>query len=210
MALTSKYKLAEQAQRIILGGNPTGDREVSIQELILFATQSFSIIVRRTFFEGKSEGESFVNGDFIYSFENVDVSKDGARDEYYSSLPETTVTLPYDMGVYQISRMKHQNKAFIPVSNGFNAMHSGMESSMLEGNIGYYREGDRIYYVNFNDTTGIGKVLMKLIAPIGQVDDEDQVNIPDDIQGEIVQMIVQLYTNEQAAPKDIVNDNVKQ
>ena len=51
---------------------------------------------------------------------------------------------------------------------------------------------------------------MKLIAPIGQVDDEDQVNIPDDIQGEIVQMIVQLYTNEQAAPKDIVNDNVKQ
>src|SRR3990167_3088908 len=208
MSLTSKYRIAEQAQRIIVGGKPTADVEVSVRELIIFVGQAFAKIVSRKFFEMKNEGESLVNGNFIYSFEGT-VKKDTAKDLFYSELPATSVVLPYDMEVQQVSRIKDQASPFIPVNNGFIGLYEGLESGNLEGRIGYFVENGRIYYVNMYQRNKVDNVLMKLVAPIGAVEDEDDINISDEIQLEIVMMAVQLYQAEQAQNKDISNDNVK-
>jgi len=209
MSLTTKYKLAEQAQRILAGGTPTDDNQISIQELLIGVTQAFSSIIRRNYFEGKSIGEPHINGNFIYSFSDITVDKDTNKSLYYSEIPATTVTLPYDMGVYQISRMKDQKDVFVPLQNGFSALFNGLKSFKLEGRIGYYLEGDRIYYENMDIKNKVSTVLMKLIAPIGSVSEEDSINIPDDIQSEIVTMTVQLYVTEQQIPHDEQSDLVK-
>lgn len=208
MSLTSKYRIAEQARNILVGGKSTSDIEVSIRELIIFVGQAFASIVSRKYFEGKNEGESHVNGNFIYPFEE-DVLKDTAKGLFYSVLPATSVTLPYDMEVYQVSRIKDQKAVFVPVSSGFTGLTEGLESGRLEGRIGYFVEDGRIYYVNMDQINKVDTVLMKLVAPIGSVEDEDEINISDDIQLEIVTLANQLYQNEQQNPKDTVNDNVK-
>lgn len=208
MSLTSKYKIAEQTRSILAGGKPTADIEVSIRELIIFVSQAFAFVVSRKYFEGKNEGESHVNGNFIYPFEE-DVLKDTAKDLFYSALPATSVTLPYDMEVYQVSRVKDQRAPFIPVPSGFMGLTEGLESGRLEGRIGYFVENERIYFVNMDQKNKVDTVMMKLVAPIGSVEDEDEINISDDIQLEIVTKAVQLYQNEVAVPKDVINDNVK-
>jgi len=209
MSLTTKYKLAEQAQRILAGGTPTDDNQISIQELVIGVSQAFSSVIRRSYFEGKAIGEPHINGNFIYSFSDITVDRDTNKSLYYSTIPATTVTLPYDMGVYQISRMKDQKDAFVPLQNGFSALFEGLKSFKLEGRIGYYLEGDRIYYENMDVKNKVSTVLMKLIAPIGSVSEEDNINIPDDIQSEIVTMTVQLYATEQQLPHDEQSDLVK-
>ena len=206
--MTTKYKIAEQVLRIIVGGKPTADVEVSVRELIIFVGQAFAKVVSRKFFEMKNEGESLVNGNFIYAFEGA-VKKDTAKDLFYSELPATSVVLPYDMEVQQVSRVKDQASPFIPVNNGFIGLYEGLESGNLEGRIGYFVENGRIYYVNMLQRNKVEDVLMKLVAPIGAVEDEDDINISDDIQMEIVMMAVQLYQNQENKPKDIVNDGVK-
>ncbi len=210
MGLTSKYKLAEQALRIILGGHPTPDSGVKVQELMIFVSQAFSNIVSSTFFQGKSEGEPYINGSFIYSFKDVKVDKDTELDKFFVLMPATTVTLPYDIGVFQVSNMKDQAGAFTPVSSGFEAMTKGLAVQELENEVGYYPEGNRIYFVNMKDTEKSDKVLIKLVAPLGSLGDEDEITVNDDIQLQIVTMTVELYGKAEAQPHDDQNDNVKQ
>lgn len=210
MGLTSKYKLAEQARRIILGGHPTPDSGVKIQELIIHVSQAFANIVRQTFFQGKAEGDPWINGSFIYTFKNVKVEEDKEIDKFFVKMPATTVTLPYDIGVFQVSNMKDQANAFKPVSSGFEAMTMNLDVGRLQGKIGFYQEDNRIYFVNMTDTEKSEKVLVKLVAPLGSIGDEDEITVNDDIQQQIVAMTVQLYRQEEQTPHDDQNDNVKQ
>ena len=210
MSLTSKYKLAEQARRIILGGHPTPDSGAKMQELMLYVSQAFSSIVSRIFFVGKNEGESYVNGNFIYPFEDIKVEKDPVQDKFFSELPATTVTLPYDIGIFQISLEKDQGRVFVPVANGFSGLTEGLEVGLLEGRIAYYLEKNRVYYDNMEEINKVDKVLMKLVAPLGSVEDEDEINVNDDVQKEIVEMTVGLYRNQEATPHDEQNDDVKE
>ena len=73
MSVTSKYKLAEQALRIISGGTPTNDAQVTMQEVMIGVSQAFGSVVRNNYFEGKAIGEPMVNGNFVYTFEGVSI-----------------------------------------------------------------------------------------------------------------------------------------
>ena len=210
MSLTSKYKLAEQALRIILGGHPTPDSGVKIQELMIHVSQAFSNIVRQTFFQGKAEGEPYINGSFIYTFEDQEVKEDKKLKKFFIDMPATTVTLPYDIGIFQISNMRDQPGSFTPVSPGFEAMTAGLLVGELEDSVGYYPEGNRIYFVNMKDTEKSDTVLVKLVAPLGSLGDEDEITVNDDIQQQIVEMTVAIYQREEGVPHDEQNDNVKQ
>lgn len=209
MSLTTKYKLAEQAQRILSGGTPTDDSQISIQELMIATTQVFSSVVRADFFESKAIGEPHLNGNFIYSFSDITVNKDVDKSLFYSELPSTMISLPYDMGVYQISRVKDQKNAFVPLQNGFSALFDGLKSSKLEGRIGYYLENDRVYYENMDILNKVDTVLIKLVVPLGSVGDEDDINVPDDMQMRIVGAVIQLYATEKQIPHDEQSDLVK-
>lgn len=210
MSLTSKYKLAEQALRIILGGHPTPDSGVKIQELMIFVSQAFANVILIGYRQGKAEGEPYINGSFIYTFKDVEVEKDTELDQFFALMPATTVTLPYDIGVFQVSNMKDQAGAFTPVSSGFEVMTKGLAVQELEDEVGYYPEGNRIYFVNMKDTEKSEKVLIKLVAPLGSLGDEDDITVNDDIQLQIVTMTVELYGKAEAQPHDDQNDNVKQ
>ena len=176
---------------------------------MIATTQVFSSVVRADFFESKAIGEPHLNGNFIYSFSDITVNKDVDKSLFYSELPSTMISLPYDMGVYQISRVKDQKNAFVPLQNGFSALFDGLKSSKLEGRIGYYLENDRVYYENMDILNKVDTVLIKLVVPLGSVGDEDDINVPDDMQMRIVGAVVQLYATEKQIPHDEQSDLVK-
>jgi hypothetical protein len=206
MIKTTKYRLAEQALRIISGGTPTDDAQVTIQELEIAVAQAFAGIVRNRYFQAKNIGEQQINGDLIYSFRDVEVEKDTGLDLFFATLPSTTISLPFDMGIHQVSRMKDQRAAFVPLRNGHLALFNGLQSEGLEGRIGYYVENDRIYFVNMTVTNEVSTLLMKLVVPLSVLGIDDEVNIPDDIQAEIVSFVVQGYTQQQKTPHDETSD----
>lgn len=201
MAKITKYQLAEQAQRIIVGGQPTQDREVLIQELAGFLEQAFASIIRRRYFESKAMGEPYINGNFIYPF-SITISKDTTG--YYSTLPETAVSLPYDMQIHSIYGTN--GTSYIPVSAGFDEMYKNLDAGKLEGKAGYYVEDGKVRFSNMNARNKPEAINVRIVAPTGNVDLEDEVLIPEDIQLEIVTMTVELYTRQQQTPKDETGD----
>lgn len=184
---TTKYKLAEQVQRTIVGGN-VGDANVTEQELITLITQAFSAVVKKTYFQGRAEGENWINGNFIYSFD-LEVVSDKSK------LPESSVALPYDMQVYEVGRIG-EKAAFIPVFNGFTGLAAGLDIDDLQDRPGYFVENSFIHFHNLDKDTK--KVRAKIVAPIGQIDVDDEVDIPSEIQLEIVMMAVQMFQKQKA------------
>lgn len=208
MAVT-KRQLAEQAQRIILGGTQTADREVFIQELLLAVNQAFANAVKLSLFNNKREGENDVNGSFIYSFDDVPVSFDNNKKLYYSELPATYIDLPTDLGVAMVSLMEGQNDAFVRVPQNFLSLTRGLQSGSLLGRSPFWVENTRLYFPSIKSSDNITKVLVKLIAGIDSIDDDQNVGIPLDIQDQIVRTVVQMYMVEQTNAKDELNDDIK-
>jgi len=206
--MTTFSTLAEQTKLILSGGRITPDVEPSPQELILCVKQAFSQLVKMSFYENKKEGESYVSGGFIYTFEDVDVTKDINKNLFYSTLPSSTIVLPQEIGVYQISPMQDQGSFFVPLRNGDYALMQGLEVSRLEGRYGYFIEGKRVYYT-FSPSEKIDYVLMKLVVAIDNIGDDEMIVIPNDMQLQLVQQAAQLYMTEVSAKKDVISDNIK-
>src|SRR3990167_3674393 len=123
-------------------------------------------------------------------------------------MPSTTIVLPYEMGVYQISPMKNQGDFYIPLRNGFNALMQGLEVGRLEGRFGYYIEGKRIYYT-FKPIDAPDSVMMKMVVALDNITGDDIIFMPKDMELAIVQQAIQLYTVSLQIKPDNTNDNVK-
>lgn len=207
--MTTLSLIAEQSRLILAGGKITADLRPSEQELILFVRQAFSQFVKINYFENRKEGETYIDGGFIYAFDDVEVSKDLNKDLFYSDIPSSTIVLPYEMGVYQISPMKNQGDFYIPLRNGFHSLMSELEVGQLEGRFGYYIEGKRIYYT-FKSVDAPESVMMKLVVALDNITGDDAIFMPKDMELAIVQQAVQFYMVEKQIVPDNVADNIKQ
>ena len=198
--------IAEQAQRIIKGGSITDDVEVTTDELEVYVDQAFGQLMYQNYFENKMEGEMPVNGSFIYSFIQ-DVKCDTVRDKYYVDIPSTYVNLPNNIGIFHVSSPKDESMTYVPVPTNFYSMTRGLLIGDLEGEKGYYIENTRLWLVNIEDDEKPNSLLMKLVGGI-QSDDVD-VDIPLNIQAQLVNMTVQLFITQQQSQKDIQSDNIR-
>lgn len=201
--------IAEQAQRIIQGGDVNSDVQVTKEELEIYVDQAFGKFVYNSFYENKKEdNESSVNGTFIYSFvEQVKCDKE--RDKYYVALSSTYVNLPNGMGVYSVSPLQDEFNTYIPLRTDFLSITRGTLVGSLEGNKGYYIENTRLYLHNLDKSAIPEKLLVKLAGGIQNAKHEDNVDLPLNVQEDLVRMTVQLYMTMRQVPQDVINDNIK-
>ena len=204
----TRYIVAEQAQRIIQGGNVNNDVQVSISELEIFVDQAFGKFIKMSYFENRAEGEHAINGTFVYSYK-ASVKCDTDRDKYYSPIPSSYVNLPNGMGIYSVSPLKDEFNTYIPLPNSFASLTRGTAVQSLENNKGYMIENTRLYLFGVNKEDVPAHLLIKLVGGIQNYKNEDNVDIPLDMQSDLVKMTVELYMTMRQVPKDVINDNIK-
>ena len=204
--MTTKYRIAEQVQLAL--NKRSSDSDITIQEIMLKVNQGLSYLARNRYFVSKQTDVEEIDGSLIYSFKNIEVEQDNDTTEYYITVPATTMSFPYGLGIRQVSPMKNPKYNYRPVGNGFNGLYEGMISSNLEGSIGYYQENDKLVFVNMDGTNNPDKMLLKLVLPLDGIDDDAPLNIPMDMQDECIRYIVAQYL--QTPQKDTSTDNVDQ
>ena len=106
MAVTKKM-LAEQVLRIIQGGSIRDDAEIDIREIMLSVEQERDRLIKQELFQSMQMGEYNINGSFISSYK-VPVKEEEDTGLFYSEVPVTPISLPNDMGLFQVSFMKDQ------------------------------------------------------------------------------------------------------
>jgi len=203
--MTTKRSLAEQARRII--GRRQQDAQIDERELILSIEQALAYQTRVRYFENKADEVPEIDGTLTTRFSNILVVEDSATCEFYAELPGKVVDIPHGLGIRQVSPQNDvRNTVYRETIPGHNFMYSGITLSEMDNYVFFYREGNRIYFVNMKPESKPDEVVIKLILGISSLGFDDPLNIPADMEKGAIEYVVQLYSNYQ--PSDTTNDNV--
>jgi hypothetical protein len=217
MGVTKKM-LAEQALRIIQGGSIRDDVEIDIREIMMNIEQERNRLIKQELFQSMQMGEYNINGNFISTYV-VSVNEDNNKRMKYSNIPVTPISLPNDMGLFQVSFEKDQLNTFVRMANGSLGLYNNLASSKLLNRIGFVESGltsscatgasgVRIYY-NQNMSDCSNTVLVKVVATSESIQENEPFPIAPEMQSLIIRSVVELYSVMRNAVADEQNDNVE-
>ena len=146
---------------------------------------------------------------YCKAFENTPVEYSIARDEYYSIIPASYLTLPRNRGIRQISPMQDQSCKFLYRENNNVDVYSELEVSKVIPYTAFYVEGNKVFYSNYNTLYSNSGLLFKLICPLSEFGNDDEIGIPASQSGVIFEKIVTLL-RQKPPQKDGVDKTEKQ
>jgi hypothetical protein len=202
--LTTKSKIAEQILRRL--SKFTDESRIDERELMLSTHQALGSLLRVRFFESKSVDFQEIDGSVYYTISDNSVLKDDTRSEYYTNMPSTSISLPYGVDIKRVGTAR--GRGFVEAQLGFNDLYVDLPSFSLEGNIGYYREGARLYYVNMTASNNPSSVNITMTLPLDNIDEDDELNLPADMVGEIVEIVFEKYLRTLGIPHDEENNSI--
>lgn len=142
---------------------------------------------------------------YLKSYKNVAVLHDEDRDEYYSLLPASIIELRENRGIRLISPMQDQRNKFDYIDSDSESMWGELEAGNIPEGTQYYREGGKIYYRNFFQAYITPGLLFKLLVPLSEFDDEEEIGVPSERSIEIFNIIRDMLQKRQ--PEESANDN---
>jgi len=204
--MTTLARIAEQVERRISGGDFQTTHPVDKREIILLIRQTTNFFIRQNLFENIKVGENSINGQYLSTFKNVEVKKDTDTDLTFSALPAKYLELPHDKGLFQISSMKNQfDDVFIPIRAGAAGLFNNSPAGKLEKRIGFWPEGDRVYFTQDLLKKKLNKILIKLVIDSPEdVDINDPYPIPPNLEKMIIDEVLDVMMPR--ARQDKVND----
>jgi hypothetical protein len=200
--MTTLFKMAEQIQRMLVGGNPTDDTEWDLREIALYIEQLASKYMKQAVYDNIQLGEFMMqpNGSLLSVFKNVVPQYDEDRDKYYIEIPSSYIHLPGGRGLHSIAPMKDEYNHAIPVRGIY-------DTSCLKSNTSshlYIVEGSTATFIN-SVSIDCPFVVKYYAASSGDVNDYDRpVNVPPEYESQMVQEAFQFFANRM--PSDDVND----
>lgn len=199
---TSQRKISEQILRRLRGY--TDEENIDERELQIAAHQSLSTVVRNRYFQSKADETGEIDGTLFFTIHSNKVLKDSVTDEYYISTPSSAVSLPFGIDIRKVWAGKGNGFREVPV--GFNDLYEGMEASMLGGNIGFYRLGGNLMFVNMDNSNKPEELSVTMMLPFGNLDEDDEINLPSDMIDEVIEIVFSKFAKTLQIPIDEVND----
>lgn len=172
--MTTRKSLVEQVRRKLAGGNVPNNFPVTEQEIGKMLDQVANSVIAIQCLQGFWD-------DYITTYEDREVKLDTNKNLYYVDLPAKPISLPDQMGVYQVSTMQDQARIFLATRANAEFLYSDL-NLILQGNTGYYNQQDKIYLVNYNPSTNADKLLVKEIVDRSELDEEADYQIPPSIE----------------------------
>jgi len=198
--ITSQRKIGEQI--LLRLRKYTDESSIDVRELILAVHQSLSTLVRNRYFEGKQSETGEIDGSLFYTINNIEVKDDGTN--YYIETPSSAIALPFGIDISRV--WANGGSGYIEVPLQFLDMYKNRASMMLAGNIGYYRVGLYLHFVNMTSFNKPKELNVTLLLPFSKLDDDDSINIPSDMLDEAIEMVFMKYAKTLQIPIDNIND----
>lgn len=198
---TTKYKIAEQVQRL-LKGNPVISARVHINDIKLLVEQVANQLLKaETFSVNMADGDSLPPNCMIYTYDNVAVSTYKTT-KSKATLPSIPISLPRNMGVMHVSKTNAIDEPFIPIpASTYGIISPQALLGDLSGLIGYEVIGKDIIFTQNLPGQSVNSVFIRLVgADLSQLSDYELFPVSADMEAQIVQTVYNILV--QAPPAD--------
>lgn len=168
--------------------------------------------VKANFFENYNLGDKgWIDAGFTTTYESVPVIYSSDRDLYYSELPTLPISLERGLGIVQVSPMKNESDAFIPLGMATSGLYKGLAAENLFGLPAFRQQGKRIYYKNVvqGHPATIDGVLIVMIADTLAFSMEDELPMPADYFIQVRDIVIKNMVGSLSIPQDTTIDSNK-
>lgn len=203
----TKRAWVELIQSHLAGGAVPADLESRLHPLII--EKYFDVVYSGLLYQVSANAIMFRDWSqldaYCKAYKNVAISKDSARNEYYSILPASIIELPENRGIRLISPMQDQKNKFTYSTNNAEDVWSELDHEMVTNDTSFYREGGNVYYRKLDTACITPGLLFKLIVPLNEFDDDEEIGIPGQQSAQVFSMITDMLLRR--PPEDVIEDN---
>lgn len=202
--MTTKFKIAEQIQRLI-AGNPVVQARVQRNDVKLLIEQVANQLLKTEFFGvNMADGDTVPPNCMIYTYESVPVTTYKTT-KSKATLPSMPINLPKNMGVFHVSKTDAIDEPFIPIPSGlFGILKPQTLLGDLSGLIGYEVFGKDIVFTTNLPGQGVNNVFIRLVGvDLNTVTDYEMLPISSDMEAQIVQTVYNILVQTPPADKTI-------
>lgn len=211
--MTTKNKLAEQVQRLYARfldkDNPSDI--IDLREVRLIIEQSINKVLKLQVAESFKAGFYEVPLCNIIEYTVTTVVSEPGNNRAYITLPAIPITLPMDMGVWSVTATNAAITPYIPIPSQdvlvFGTISSGTNLSYLEGQVGYYVQGKRLYFtkdITLSSNGSISSVIVSLIvSDFSKFTDNELLPISPEVESTIIADALQSISNGRAAQAEL-------
>lgn len=207
---TTKYILAEQIQRLYARfldkDNPSD--VIDIREVKLLVNQSVNKVLKLQVADSFKAGMVDIPKCNLVEY-TCTVTAETGNNRSYITLPVIPLTLPMDMGIWSIAAATGAMTPYIPIPAQDVLVFQGANLSYLEGKIGYYLQGKKVYFTKNITLTANGSVtsviVNLLVSDFSQLSDTDMLPISPEVESAIIDDVLQIISNGRASQAELAS-----
>ncbi len=200
-------KFAELALNTLYNGMPSDDASISLRHIAEMVAMEVAYHAKKNAFENSNAGETtFANDQFISVYNGLALSTDTATQEKYITMPATPAGLPNNQEIVSVTFEGCPDKQIIPMK-----AKDSFAQSFLPKPKGFslYKVEDGKIVFKYLPKLFTGTVNLKMIGSIeGETLLDSNLNVPKDVESEILNKVVLLLRVEKQTPRDLINDSV--
>ena len=208
--MTTKNILSEQIQRIyarFIDKENLSD-VIDTREINLLVNQSINKVLKLQVADSFKAGLVDVPKCNLLEY-TCAVTADAGNNRSYITLPAIPLTLPMDMGIWSIAATTGAMTPYIPIPAQDVLVFQGANLSYLEGKIGYYLQGKRVYFTKNITLTANGTVtsvvVNLLVMDFSQIGDNDVLPISPEVESAIIDDVLQTISNGRVSQAELAS-----
>lgn len=197
--MTTKYKIAEQIQRL-LNGNPVVSGRFNLHEIKLLVAQVANQALKADHFAvNMPEGDTVPTNCMVYTYDNVPVTTYKTTLSK-ATLPSIPIGLPRNMGVLHVSKIDAIDEPFVPIPTSMYGIIKPQDLlGELSGLIGYEVVGKDIIFTKNLPGMSVNAVYIRLVGvDMSTVSDYETLPLTADLEGQIITQVYNLLVQTPA------------
>jgi hypothetical protein len=201
-------QISEQIRTMLYNGIPQDDASFSLRYIAELVAQEVAVQARKNAFENSNAGETtYANDTFTSTFTNVAVTYNSTLKQNYSVLPQIPTALPNNQEIVSITPLGiiGRRRQIVLMKNKDKFMQDMLPP--VRGFILAYIEDGKLYYDNIQEYmfTSVNITMVGAISSTGDLLSAN-LNVPKNVESEIIGKIFQMLRASKSLPEDVVND----
>jgi hypothetical protein len=206
----TRYILSEQIQRLYARfldkDNPSD--VIDIREVSLLVSQAINKILKLEVAESFKAGLVDIPKCSLIQY-TASVTADAPNNRSFITLPVIPLTLPLDMGIWSISASGAAMTPYIPIPAQDVLVFQGANLSYLEGQIGYYVQGKKVFFtkdITLSANGSISSVILNILASdFSQLTDTDMLPISPEVESAVITEVLNIISGGRVSQAEMAS-----
>lgn len=202
--------LCQLIQRLIAGGIPNDDFDITLNQINLLVNEALAVVVKTNYTDNiKADGIAYVNNSFYTTYKDLKISRNNVEDFCYSvDLPNTPPALGQNDGVASLMLKSGNIYSITGVPLTLNQWSYKSRIRAIPNRF-YYTYENKIAYISSVLDLKPYKANVRMISGgSSSTDLSSDISVPDEWLSTIQDYVLKILGFERSQPMDLTNDGI--